>query len=260
MILEPKSVGLIESGKRTMLRRPVDSAGPRYRMPRTRRGGPKRGASRQLVQPWRPGVGDVLPIQERVKEAGEERVVTLCRVRITEHRQERHGAISLVDALAEGVRTTVAYKARWVRHRDRQWIASQGEKIDPLDDEQLVARFDRRWGDGQVYVISFALERLSPRYLARDPAAQQADYVSAPSMAMRGEGAPVEDWRQQDYAKEGRAKPRVTQREVWDEARATIKDQIARVKATEPGRDVASTLRRLERELGVLERKIDRAA
>ncbi len=260
MILEPKTVGLILTEKRTMLRRPVDASDPRYRTPRTKNGAPKRGQSRQLQTPWTPRVGDVIPIQDRVRENGVERLVTACRVKVTDHRQERHGAISLLDALAEGARTTVAYKARWVRWHDRVWIGQLKDGIDALDDEQLVPRFDARWGERQVYVISFKLERLESRFLAADPAAQQTDYVTSASRAMKGEGAPVPEGVQQQYAKEGLEKPRVTKREVWGEARVAIEDQIERLKASGMGRDVGATLRRLERELEVLDRKIDQAA
>lgn len=181
MILEPAVCRAIDAGKKTMIRRPVVATEPRYRDRKTKHGDPKRGASKQLVTPFRPKVGDRWPIKPGVSKP------VMCRVVVTAVREEQHGAINLADAYLEGHKTTAAYRAAWVRSHDQQWIAQVGDEIDPLQDDELLPRFEARWASRPVWVVTFKVDRGGAVYLAADPAAMQTDYVTSPARAMAGE-------------------------------------------------------------------------
>ncbi len=255
MVLEPVVCRLIDSGKKTMLRRPMVGGEPRYR-PRAK-GVRDGGQSLQLVRPPVPKVGDRWPIKP-----GPEKPV-MCRVRVVLVRTEQHGVISYEDVRREGYRTTVEYKAAWVRWQDRQWLAQVGDELDPTINEHLIPRFDARWADREVSVVQFEVDRTAARYLAASPGAllnDKPDYVSSSARAMKGEGAAVDEATQRAITVSAAGSHLVSQMEVWRESRDRIASEIARLRSTEMGRDFGSAMRALERQLERLDRKINPAA
>jgi hypothetical protein len=79
------------------------------------------------------------------------------------------------QARAEGHRTTDEFKAAWVRQHDRAWLRRQepdlpadGSDPEPLPDELLIERFDRRHADRAVWAIRFELDTSHrPRFMHR---------------------------------------------------------------------------------------------
>ncbi len=269
MILEATLCRAIDAGKATQIRTIVVASEPRYRRRRNKQGGAKRGQSMELVKSWIPKRGDRFPI----KAAADKPV--MCRVVVTTKPTiEQHGPISFADVRASGYRTTVEYKAAWVRRHDRDWIDGQEVKVGAdgveeadhfLTDELLAERFDERWADRDVYVLHVEVDRTGERYLAADPAAMETDYVHSPARAMAGEPPAVDEATQEQFTKDARQKPIVTQMEVWQERRAELERAISRTEAEvaeagDVGTSFRSSLRQLRRQLDVIERKIERAA
>jgi hypothetical protein len=269
MILEATLCRAIDAGKATQIRRVVIATDPRYRRRKDKHGRAKRGQSMELVKPTVPKQGDRFPI----KAAADKPV--MCRVVVREKPViERHGAISFADVRASGYRTTVEYKAAWVRRYDGGWIEAKevttgaDGAVDEnryLTDELLAVRFDARWADRDVYVLHVEVDRTGERYLAADPAAMETDYVRSPARAMTGEPPAVDEATQEQFTKDARQKPIVTQMEVWREERAELEAAIARAEARvadagDVGTSFRSSLRQMRRQLDVIERKIDRAA
>jgi hypothetical protein len=114
------------------------------------------------------------------------------------------------------------------------------------------------------HAVRFSLvEQVPLRLLDRRP---WRGYTANPAMAMRDEGEAVsEEWQrmfsQEAHARDGlrRAESR---RERLEAELAAFQSQLVQLRrfATECGVDVGSEVRVIERRLGVVERKIERAA
>jgi hypothetical protein len=166
VIFRPVLVDKILKGSKTVTRRPLKRYVPPVSPWIVTKGGERRRrpipstieiGGVTFLRPYK--VGKVLPIQKgRGKPA-------VTHVRITGLRTERVGAITHLDARAEGFRTTGEFKAYWTRLYDRAWVAAM-ELADPLDDIQLVARFDARHAATVVWVIAFETCEPPARYLA----------------------------------------------------------------------------------------------
>lgn len=126
MIVERGHVGLIRSGRRTQSRVLVDGREPGYR--RRRHGA--RGQSHQLVTPWRPRVGDRIPIQLRRTDGdGRVRIDTeLYVVAVDVRGPLPAGATTRGDAIACGYGTLTAWKAAWVREHGKQWVTRERDR------------------------------------------------------------------------------------------------------------------------------------
>lgn len=263
MILEASLCRAIDAGKATQIRTIVVASEPRYRRRKDRHGKAKRGQSMELVKATIPKRGDRFPIK-----AAQDKPV-MCRVVVTtKPTVEQHGPISFADVRASGYKTTVEYKAAWVRRHDREWVDAMAERRagdGDVTDVELAERFDVRWADGDVYVLHIEVDRTGERYLAADPAAMETDYVHSPARAMAGEPAAVDDQTLAQFTKDAREKPIITQMEVWKEERVELEQAIARAEqrvseSGDVGTSFRSSVRQLRRQLDVIERKIARAA
>jgi len=268
MILEAALCRAIDAGRATQIRRVIVASEPRYRRRKDRHGRAKRGQSVELVKPLVPKAGDRFPI----KAASDKPV--MCRVVVRSLSTERHGAISFADVRASGYRTTVEYKAAWVRRHDAGWI--EGKEVTTgaggvedvnrfLTDELLAVRFDERWAGRDVYVLHVEVDRTGERYLAADPAAMETDYVRSPVRALAGEPAAVDEQTLAAFTKAAREKPKVTQMEVWAERRASLESEIERMErelgeAGDVGRNLGTSIRALRRQLDIVEGKLRRSA
>lgn len=138
--LNPQKARAVAEGRVTQHREPVTPKRTRYR------------------------VGETYPVQP----AGREHI---CRVRITDLREERLGDVTHRDARAMGYRNTAAFKAAWLADRDPKWFqAWQGSNLAMLD------RFTGLHAHKPVMVISFQLATDIPRFLTH-PGPNQGDYT-----------------------------------------------------------------------------------
>ena len=160
----------------------------------------------------------------------------ICRITILQVRSEPLGAITLKDARKEGFVTTTEFFDYW---------------------KGLYGTVDREM---PVWVLSFALGDLTdiPRLLAARPGAPHGDYVSESYLAMVDEGEAISAADAERFGK--LAHSRDSQRLA---APLRIqRDQIAkalkemRLQLPSQSGSVRDSVRRLERELAVLERKL----
>jgi len=121
VIFDSEQIGEILRGRRTQTRRPVDSSDPDYRV----RAG-RRGQSRSLKVPYRPRVGERIPVKTR---PGAE---PSCHLTVVAFDQQRHGDITRDDIRASGYRTAAAYKKAWVRQYDRAWCATAQQRVEVI--------------------------------------------------------------------------------------------------------------------------------
>lgn len=114
------------------------------------------------LTPLATSVGHDIPITPGTGKA------PLGRARIVAAWEQRLGDVTYAEARAEGHRTTDDFKAQWVADNDRAWISDHD-----LDDDALIARFDKRWADAMVQVLELHPVADEPRYLA-----SQADILN----------------------------------------------------------------------------------
>lgn len=161
----------------------------------------------------------------------------VCRITITDVRLEALGAITLKDARKEGFVTTDEFRDYWA---------------------SLYGRFDP---DLLVWVLSFQFgdQTDTPRLLAARPGAPHGDYVSNPHLSLRDEQEAVSAAETERYGKLAHARdskrmsdPLRKQRDTIARALAEMREQLNR----QPSRHVADTVRRMEREMAVLDRKL----
>jgi hypothetical protein len=86
----------------------------------------------------------------------------VCRVTILSAREEPAGHITYKDARAEGYKTTVDWKAGWVRQYDKAWLRRNPD-LEPAD---LAERFDTRHATTPTVVLTLKLVTDEPRWLA----------------------------------------------------------------------------------------------
>ena len=146
MILTPAETRAVLARRKTMVRLPVASRdGVTRRCPVTI-------GSSHAVQP---GAGEPAAAQ----------------IAIVNVRREPAGAITPVDAKAEGNRTVEWWKQAWVRRHDAAWMKREHvELADVFGDDVvpfiLLKRFEERWAHVEVWVVSFWLDEVKPSYLA----------------------------------------------------------------------------------------------
>jgi hypothetical protein len=174
----------------------------------------------------------------------------MCRITMTEVRQERLGDLSLKDAKREGFVTTQEFFDYWT---------------------QLYGSVDH---DQTVWVLSFTLGDLTDtlHLLAARPGAPHGDYVTVPHLAMGGSADPgeaVTPAEAERFAKVAGARDEKIRKDTIRQSRDTIAGEVKRLRghlATASGadRDVQSAVRVAERGLATadrglraLERKLD---
>lgn len=165
MIFRPPLVRAIAEGKKTQTRRPIKGDDPCRYQP---------GKS-YAVQPG------------RGKPAA-------FRITIVDVRQEAAGEITLEAAVAEGFRSTDAFKAYWVGLHDKAWLEKLADDwADPYDeryDDLVRDRFHARHAHRPVWVITFELDRTEqPRYVAEG----WPDYTTSAHLALAGEPEALSD-------------------------------------------------------------------
>lgn len=140
--LNPQKAQQVAGGRVTQHREPVTRKPTRYR------------------------VGETYPVQPAGREA-------ICRVKITDLREERLGEITHRDAKAMGYRNTAAFKIDWVEWHDKAWMYKHALEADAV----LIERFTKAHACKLVTVISFQLATDIPRFLAA-PGPHQGDYTT----------------------------------------------------------------------------------
>lgn len=223
MIFKPELITEIRAGRKTQTRRPV-----------------KAGEKTCRYTP-----GHVYSVQPGRGMRGEVQITVLAV------RQERVGDISAGDARREGFGHVRAFLAYW---RDLY-----GEDADLQQ---------------SVWVISFALgdRRDIPRLLRAgapkwDPRSEHRverdedhGYTSRPALALAAEPEAIDNETLEAYAAVNRAKPRITEQQVWERERATIREAIQRLRNQELRKDVEGELGLLEARLAKIDRRLSMAA
>lgn len=250
--LSPSQAHAVLVGRKTMHRLSVIE-------PRTQRRHRRVGDERRPYgppyksQPWRPAPGELIDMT-----GGD----TSCRIALIDVRSELLGAITFVDARAEGWRgpsPIQEFKAAWVRQRD-PWARRQ--EIE-LDDEALVARFDRLHAARRAWVLVFRVDSSHrPRLLVPEAGALNVarhhgehGYTENESDAMRGEPEAVDEATITRLSTESRARHaatlssreeqlRTVGRRVREEGLAAVRDGLD---VTEPLAEIERQLRRIER-------------
>lgn len=201
-------------------------------------------------------------------------------LRVVDVVSEQAGAITFSDARAEGFRTTDEFRAYWTRLYEPNWphvervfclCTDPDQPTDELPtcelcggtetirikpwptDAELVARFEARHADTMVWAIRFALERDEPRFLA---ARSDELYTRNAAQALRDEPEAVDVLTQARFTKEGREKPRITEREVWLDERAQLEAVLARLRARIVNRSAEKSIAAIERQVRSLDRKL----
>lgn len=194
------------------------------------------------------------------------------RIHILDVHQEHLGDITFTDARAEGFKTTQDFKTYWVQLHDKAWAekpirvpcdcwthSQPGDhfRLRDITERDLLQRFDQRHANTTVWVITFAYDTSEqPRFLA---ARSEHGYTSNRHRALPDEPEAVNDLTLRRYARDAQAKPRITQQQVWQEARHELEKQIARLERN-LDRNHRVMLRAMRRQLDRLDHKINRAA
>ena len=207
MIFRPELAKQIRAGRKTQVRRVKTAATCRY----------VAGKS-YAVQPGR----------------GRE---SICRITVTDVRQEPLGAIGLRDARREGFVTTQDFFDHW---------------------EAQYGRVDR---GVLVWVISFQLgdQTDAPRLLAARPGAPHGDYVSEPHLAMAGEPEAVAEGELNRFATLGHARDALRGKDPDVLLRNGLMRELERWEGLTGGvtdRDRQRVVEGIRRQLRALDRKL----
>lgn len=163
--------------------------------------------------------------------------LSICRITITDIRNEPLGELTLRDALREGFKTRDEFYQHW---------------------QTLHHRLDL---NEQVWVITFNLgdQTDQPRLLAARPGAPHGDYVTNPHHAMPDEPEAISAGDVERFGKLAHARDHDRREEPLRAQRDQLAGVLAEMRGVldrAPNEAVSSTVRRLERELQVLNRKL----
>lgn len=298
MIVEPTAARKIVRGEKTTVRRLVRDRDTR--VVKRREGSWEKGTS--VVRPYLPRIGAHVPIKPHQKQSALCSVVitdvrrepladmTLQDARAEGHRTrddfklawvKQHDAdwlefttrllaslAATEDALLEEFaditaatlrrRLSALRRAGAVTLDDGQW--QREENAEALAG---VARFDRRWADKIVWVLTIEVERDTPRFLA-DRRRSDDDYTTSAALALPDDPTPevIDIAAQAQYSAEARERDAL--RRGWldqhalDEKR-TLEEQLAHLRQLAKRRnvDVRTDLRVIQRRLDAIKRKID---
>lgn len=163
-----------------------------------------------------------------------------CRLRVLSAAVERLGNLTYKDAVAEGFKTTGAFKVAWIRAHDYAWIKRELVDLAAVFDDHcscvdwmLVKRFDTHWADQLAHVITFERVVDEPRFMADQRRANAGQYVRSPSRSIDSTAECV------DEAFQARITAHAAKRgaEMRARARAGVEAEMARRKA-ERGRSM----------------------
>ncbi len=155
-------------------------------------------------------------------------------------RDELLGALTIPDAKREGFRTRDDFYAYW---------------------QQLHGHIDLQQ---RVWVISFRVGDPidAPRLLRARPS-ESGDYTSDPHLAMPDEPEAISAAQVESYSKISIARDDHLRRERLKEANQLVRNGVSQLRdqlGTDPDRELAKTVRGLERFAATLDRKLDPAA
>lgn len=171
LILPAQLAHDIAIGRVTMQRRPVDNRRPRL-VRKTHIG----GTQAHMSKPWAPTRGERLTVhRDRDDQLS-------CHAELTAHRRERHGHPPAADLAAHGHTTLASYARQWLLMHDGDWLWQTTEPVRRHDDnltsatllltdDQAQARFDHRWADRHVWVLTLLVVEQPDKHLA--PAGRQ---------------------------------------------------------------------------------------
>lgn len=161
----------------------------------------------------------------------------MCRITVTGVRMERLGDLTLKDAKREGFVTTAEFFD--------YWRALHGSANPDL----------------LVWVFTFALGDHTDAFnlLAARPGAPHGDYVTEPHLAMRDEPEAITRTDAEHYGKLAHARDGQRETSPLREYRDEMADRLTQMRrhlGDHPNESIERSIRRLERELEILDRKL----
>jgi hypothetical protein len=244
LIFKPELVRLILSKRKTMTRRRVEPGEEVCRY--------KAGKSYSLQRSFTVG--------ERARGARGWAETLEDRIRVVDRpHQERAGDISLLDARAEGFRTTAEFKAYWVRLYDKAWLKRMEAEGCVLDESLLVERFESAHADKLVWVVRFELVE-AVRLLHRD---SSRGYTANSAMAFPGVGEAVDEKTLEGFRERGEQNLAAHRARAEAEAQAEVelvalheRLRVAMALAARYGIDTSGDSFVIEQRLAKLERRL----
>jgi hypothetical protein len=169
------------------------------------------------------------------------------------------GDITQRDAIAEGHKTTDAFRVWWVSTHDKPWVNRYVLKHDSSPSEDMaVARFHQHHAQRDVWAITFMLDReQKPRFLAPTGHGDELGYTSTAAQGIPHEPQAVDEFSQARISADAREMDAlraagVAERDL-DRLRA-LDVEIAHWRMAGPG--VRDHVRQLQRGRAGLERRL----
>lgn len=233
-----KTAHRLPIGDRTLVKRP----GPR--------GLPRTGASAVVWrEPFTPVAGHVYPVQvyDEANVPDVKGAIQIVAVDTT-----TLGDLTREDALAEGFK---GFKGDVVALYKAAWVQRYGSNTDGLEQDELVARFDRYWAHKTVWLIELRVHEAQPLFIGRTQ-----DYTHSPDATLDPEAGEVIDpvaiaaYAKRSYEEKMAAKAERRR------AKAAVRFEVARREAEAKGHDTSKAVRHVERIAKALERASTREA
>lgn len=250
MNLNPAELRAVASGRKTTHRVPVGK--PRVVKRHGPRGLERTGLSAtRIVEPFTPFQGEVLTITA-TRERAEQDVPEAIRATVTDVRRELAGEITDADAKREGNINARWWKQGWVRKHDRAWMKRElVDRADIFGDDVvpfiLCKRFEERWADVEVWVVTLEPLAEIPRFMA-----PVSGYVTAASMSIEPTAECVDDLYQRKVSDKARKE--------YEARRASFKRDLELERARMNGVKPSLSTRTLARVNDYHERQARRAA
>lgn len=157
----------------------------------------------RIVWPFSPFKGEVLAVTSLPDPNGRE-IPDPIRATVIDVRREPAGAITDADAKREGNINARWWMQAWVRKHDRAWLKRElVDRADIFGDDAvafiLCKRFEERWADREVWVMTLEPLPEVPRFMAR-----VGGYVTAASMSIEPTAECVDDLYQRRLSEKAR--------------------------------------------------------
>lgn len=190
-------------------------------------------------EPFRPVAGRVYPVATPTDTLG------ACII-TAEPVIQCLGMITPAEATKEGFKGRVdLFKMAWAR--------LYGSRVTDLDDDELIARFDRYWADRDVWVITLAPHEPKPTFMCR---ATQSSGDFTTSYAKAIDPLEVIDPETLQAAREAAHRDRLADRASSRRRAAHRRFERARLVAEANGHDTTQAVRRVQRAAQSLERAV----
>ncbi len=268
MIFAPAHAKLVRRGAKTQTRRPVK--GERTVTIRRAHGRIKARAQRPPETSCPYKTGHAYAVQDGAGKPENGRIV------VTAVRRERLGDITFEDAKAEGFVSQFDFAYHWLTAHGwgAGWKAPAG--LHATLEDMILARFQERHGDTEVWVIDFELEQDPVRFLARrgSPSLTPLEKLKGPGLddgsrgytsqrhqALDPDCEAIDNETLERYAREAKARDASRAGEkVERRKRRPLHERVKELESDPGGADLSRPLAAIERRVSAAERKRDQRA